>query len=240
VERARQARPNLVIDDRSCADVAAICARLDGIPLALELAAARARSMPLDRLAGGLADAFRLLTGGTRTALARQQTLRASLEWSVDLLGNDEQVVLRRLAVFLDSFPLEAAEAVAADDVLVDRFAVLDLIGQLVDKSLVQLDDATDRYRLLETIGQFALDRLRDADEVISTRARHCQWFADVASDLGGMPGNATLTPNSAGVTDVLAALEWACENDASVASRISRRLGWNRHRMGHFAEFAR
>ena len=240
LERARQVRPNLVVDERACAHVAAICARLDGIPLALELAAARARSLPLDRLAEGLDDAFRLLTGGARTSLARQQTLHASIAWSVDLLGDDERAVLRRLAVFRDAFPLEAAEAVVADGEVVDRFGVLDVIGRLVDKSLVQLDDATDRYRLLETIRQFAFDRLRDADEVVATRTRHCEWFADVASEMGGMPSNGTLTPDSDGVTDALAALEWAYDNSPALGCRISRGLGWGRHRMGHFAEFAR
>ena len=117
LERARRVRPNLVVDDDTAAHVVAVCARLDGIPLALELAAARTRTVPLDRLARGLDDAFRLLTGGARTALPRQQTLLASIAWSVDLLDDAERAVLRRLAVFRGPFPLEAAEAVAADDV---------------------------------------------------------------------------------------------------------------------------
>ena len=121
LERARRVRPNLVVDDDTAAHVVAICVRLDGIPLALELAAARTRTVPLDRLARGLDDAFRLLTGGARTALPRQQTLLASIAWSVDLLDDAERAVLRRLAVFRGPFPLEAAEAVAADDVTSSR-----------------------------------------------------------------------------------------------------------------------
>ena len=115
VDRARRVRPNLVLDDRATAAIVAICARLDGIPLALELAAARTRTVPLDRLASGLDNAFRLLTGGVRTAMPRQQTLLASIAWSVDLLDDVERAVLRRLAVFQGPFSLEAAEAVAAD-----------------------------------------------------------------------------------------------------------------------------
>ena len=115
LERARQARPNLVIDERAVPHLSAICTRLDGIPLALELAAARVRTLPLDRLAAGLDDAFRLLTGGSRTALPRQQTLLASIAWSVDLLDDTQRAVLRRLAVFHGSFTLDGAEAVAAD-----------------------------------------------------------------------------------------------------------------------------
>ena len=104
LDRARRVRPNLVVDDRTANAIGAICARLDGIPLALELAAARTRTMPLERLASGLDDAFRLLTGGVRTALPRQQTLLASIAWSVDLLDDVERAVLRRLAVFHGPF----------------------------------------------------------------------------------------------------------------------------------------
>jgi predicted ATPase len=173
LDRARRVRPNLVLDDDTAAHVVAVCARLDGIPLALELAAARVRTVPLDRLARGLADAFRLLTGGARTALPRQQTLLASINWSVDLLDDTERAVLRRLAVFRGLFPLEAAEAVVADGDEVTAYAVLDIMSRLVDKSLVALDDQTDHYRLLETIRQFSVDRLREAGELAVTFERH-------------------------------------------------------------------
>ena len=166
VERARSARPNFTLDEAMAVHVRAICQRLDGIPLAIELAAARIRTVPVDRLARDLDDAFRVLTGGSRTAMARQQTLLASIAWSVDLLDDVERAVLRRLAVFLGPFTLEAAELVAADGELVTLYDVLDLVSRLVDKSLVLFDDTTGRYRLLETIRQFSLDRLRDAREL--------------------------------------------------------------------------
>ncbi len=179
LDRARRVRPNLVLDDDAAAHVVAVCARLDGIPLALELAAARVRTVPLDRLARGLADAFRLLTGGARTALPRQQTLLASIAWSVDILDDTERAVLRRLAVFRGPIPLEAAEAVVADDENVTAYAVLDIVSRLVDKSLVVLDDESGQYRLLETIRQFSTDRLREAGELVSTFERHASWYAD-------------------------------------------------------------
>jgi predicted ATPase/class 3 adenylate cyclase/DNA-binding CsgD family transcriptional regulator len=239
LDRARRVRPTLIVDDGAAQHVAAICSRLDGIPLALELAAARAASMPLERVALELDDVFRLLTGGSRTALARQQTLHASIAWSVDLLDAVERSVLCRVAIFRGSFPLAAAEAIASDDDLVDRFVVIDSVGRLVDKSLVQLNDRTGRYRLLDTIRQFAADQLRRTGDLAPTQARHCRWYAERAVEIGDITGIG-ISPSDDGVTDVFAALDWAYENDAAQAYRISRGLGWNRNLIGHLAEFRR
>jgi predicted ATPase/class 3 adenylate cyclase/DNA-binding CsgD family transcriptional regulator len=239
LDRARRVRPTLIVDDRAAQHVAAICVRLDGIPLALELAAARAASMPLARVALELDDVFRLLTGGSRTALPRQQTLHASIAWSVDLLDTVERSVLSRLAIFRGSFPLPAAEAIASDDLLVDRFAVIDSVGRLVDKSLVQLNDATGHYRLLDTIRRFALDRLRRTGDLAPTEARHCRWYAERAVEIGGITG-VGISPSDDGLPDVFAALDWAYDNDAAEAYRISRGLGWNRSLIGHITEFRR
>ena len=240
LERAREARPNLVVGDAEVAHVAAICARLNGIPLALELAAARTRTLSLDRLAAGLDDAFRLLTGGARTALPRQQTLLASIAWSIDLLDVAEQAVLRRFAVFQRSFTLDAAEAVAADGELVASLQVLEVLGRLVDKSLVQLDEGSGRYRLLETIRQFGFDRLRDAGELAATRQRHACWFADWCERVGrGRYGidHAVCIPE---LPDVFAALEWSYGSDATIAYRISFDLAYVRLQLGYFAELDR
>ena len=230
LERARRVRPNLVVDDDTAAHVVAVCVRLDGIPLALELAAARTRTVPLDRLARGLDDAFRLLTGGARTALPRQQTLLASIAWSVDLLDDAERAVLRRLAVFRGPFPLEAAEAVAADDVAVTSYDVLDVISRLVDKSLVLLDDTTGDYRLLETIRQFSLDRLREAGELASTRDRHTAWFVDWCESLDRGDHDFDIGPTHPMLPDVFAALDWAYDTAPTHAYRISRGLAGVRH----------
>ena len=148
-----------------------ICARLDGMPLAIELAAARVRALSLAEILDSLHDRFRLLTGGARTAVRRQQTLRASVDWSHALLTEPERVLLRRLAVFLGGFDLDAAQAVAgAGDV--ERYQVLDQLTLLVDKSLVVADDSggRTRYRLLETVRQYALEKLGESGEADAVR----------------------------------------------------------------------
>jgi predicted ATPase/class 3 adenylate cyclase/DNA-binding CsgD family transcriptional regulator len=185
VDRAVRARPNFAVTNENVAHVALICERLDGIPLAIELAAARVRTISVARIAEGLDDRFRLLRGGSTTLLPRQQTLYESIEWSHHLLDEREQTLLRRLALFSGGFGLDAAEAVCAFAPL-DPYDVLDLLGGLVDRSLVVLDDEgpTDRYRLLETIKQFARTRLEDADEVTLVLDRHLDHFAGLVTRL--------------------------------------------------------
>jgi len=173
VERARASRPDFSLDDANAPLVSRICRRLDGIPLALELAAARLRALSLERLAEGLDDRFRLLTGGARTAVARQRTLLASVEWSHDLLEPAEKALFGRLAVFTAPFTLDAAEFVGAEGEI-DRTEVFDLLARLVDKSLVQ--HGGDRYWLLETLRQYGLEH-GDARELAAARDRHLQWF---------------------------------------------------------------
>lgn len=240
LERARTARPNLVVDDETAPFIAAICARLDGIPLALELAAARVRSMTLQRLAVGLDDAFRLLTGGARTALPRQQTLLASIAWSVDLLDDVDQAVLRRLAAFQGPFTLDGAEAVTTDDDLVAPVDVLDALARLVDKSLVEFDAASDRYRLLATVRQFGLDRLRERDELAVTRTRHARWFASVCVEIGRGERGLDPTAMASDLLDILAAQEWAYDADSPSAFRMIAGLGWVRTQFGHFDQLRR
>ena len=233
MDRATAARPNLRLDDSTAPQVAAICARLDGIPLALELAAARVRSMPLERIAGGLDDAFRLLTGGSRTTLARQQTLLASIDWSHDLLDEYERAVLRRVAVFAAPFPLDAAEPVAADGDTVEGWRVLDLLSRLVDKSLVQLDDASGRYSLLETVRQFCFDRLRQHHELDETRRRHACWYADWAEAVDAGHHGYDMSVFLPDAVDVLAAQRWAMDHDHELAFRIITGLRWIRWSLG-------
>ena len=233
MDRATAARPNLRLDEASAPHVAAICARLDGIPLALELAAARVRSMPLARIADGLDDAFRLLTGASRTVLARQQTLLASIEWSHDLLDDAERAVLRRAAIFVAPFTLDAAEVVAGDGEGVEQWRVLDLLSRLVDKSLVQLDEVSGRYSLLETVRQFCLDRLRQHRELDPTRRRHASWYADWADAVdAGHHGYDTdvFLPDAA---DALAAQRWAMDHDQQLAFRLIVGLRWIRWSFG-------
>ena len=171
VERARQARPAFTLSDGNAECVARVCAGVDGLPLAIELAAARLRMLSVEQIASGLGQRFRLLSGGPRTAAQRQQTLRASVQWSHELLSRDERVLLRRLSVFAGGFTFEAAEQVCAFDA-VERDRLLDLLASLVDQSLVLAAEqgSVMRYRLLETMRQFARERLAEAGEEASLR----------------------------------------------------------------------
>jgi predicted ATPase/class 3 adenylate cyclase len=183
-DRARAQGVELTIDEQTGQAVVSICRRLDGMPLAIELAAARLRSMSLQELGDRLDQRFRLLTGGSRTALPRQQTLRATVEWSYDLLTTAERQLLGRLSVFPDSFDLAAAEASCG----FGDIAVLDvagLAGSLVDKNILLAEQAGGgvRYRLLETIRQFATERLLEtsADEAAATALRHSEYYLAIA-----------------------------------------------------------
>jgi len=182
VERARAVLPGFELTDGNAAAVATICCRLDGIPLALELAAAQVRSLGINQLARQMDDRFRVLISGRRTALPRQQTLRALIDWGYELLSAAEQVLLRRLAVFSGGWTLAAAEGVCGGDGLA-KHSVVTLLLQLVDKSHVVADEHQGemRYRLLETMRQYALEKLRDAREESVLQARHLGWFADLA-----------------------------------------------------------
>ena len=184
-DRARHARPDFSLTDGNAATVGEICARLDGVPLAIELAAARVRALSLVEILDSLHDRFRLLTGGARTAVRRQQTLRASVDWSHALLTEPERVLFRRLAVFLGGFDFDAAQAVAGSGE-VERFQVLDLLTLLVDKSLVVADDGggRTRYRLLETVRQYALEKLGESGESDAVRARHRDYYTALAAVL--------------------------------------------------------
>ncbi len=208
---ARRARPNATLDGSEHDGVIDICRDLDGVPLAIELAAARCRSMAPSRIAAMLADRFRLLTGGPRTATARHQTLLASIDWSHRLLDEREQAALRRLAMFTAAFDLDAAEAVVAAPGDLDRFDVIDLIDRLVSKSFVTTDDG-QRYRLLETIRLFALDRLDDAAETAQIRDAHCDHYAAVVAPFLGYPSDDELMRVAARYPNIVAALEWAID----------------------------
>jgi predicted ATPase/DNA-binding CsgD family transcriptional regulator len=179
LERSGAAGSDLALTEANVATVVAVVRRLDGIPLAIELAAGRLRSLGVEQLLERLDDRFHLLVGGSPTAPARQQTLQATIDWSHELLGAQEKAVLRRLSVFPGSFPLAAAESVASGGD-VPAGDVLDALTALVDRSFVRFDRATGggRYRLHETMREFALLRLRDADEERGVRRAHLAYFA--------------------------------------------------------------
>ena len=175
VARARAADPRLLVTTANVSAIAEICRRIDGMPLAIELAAARVRLLGIEGLRERLDERFQILTGGTRAALRRHQTLRAAVDWSYGLLSPEEQTVFRRLGVFVHGFTLELAQDVATDE-QIDRWAVLDLLGHLVDRSLVIADGGeAPRYRLLETMRAFALEKLAAAGETPVLLKRHAE-----------------------------------------------------------------
>ncbi|HEV7414131.1 MAG TPA: tetratricopeptide repeat protein [Casimicrobiaceae bacterium] len=203
VERARLQKPGFLLTERDAPAIAELCARLDGIPLALELAAARMRSLSIGEINARLHDRFKLLTGGSRVALERQQTLRALVSWSYDLLQEREQMLLDRLSVFAGGFDLPAAEAVCGAEPL-EPDDVIDLLSSLVEKSLVMVDQGegisryglletirefarehfSKRYDMLGTIREFAKERLIDRGDVAATAKRHCEYFFEFAKTI--------------------------------------------------------
>ncbi len=187
-DRAASVSSSFVLTDTNVPIVAEICRRLDGIPLAIELAAARVATLSLDKIAERLSDRFRLLARGDRLALPRQQTLRALIDWSHELLTEPERVLLRRLAAFAGGWSLDSTEAVCAGGD-VDEADVLDLLANLVEKSLVVLEPGGERYRLLETIREYALERLRAAGEESEVRERHLARYLALAERATGTAG---------------------------------------------------
>ncbi len=230
IDRARRARPDFTITDDNATTVAEICRRLDGMPLAIELAAARVRALSLAEILEGLHDRFRLLTGGARTAVRRQQTLRASVDWSHALLTEPERVLFRRLAVFLGGFDLDAAQAVAGGGD-VERFQVLDLLTLLVDKSLVVADDSggRTRYRLLETVRQYAAEKLGESGEADAVRSRHRDHYTAMAALLDAPAGTdheQRLEQAENEIDNLRAAFGWSRENaDAELALALASSL---------------
>ncbi len=185
VDRARASDDRFELTDENAVDVGSICRQLDGIPLAIELAAARVKILTPRQIVQMLHERFRILTGGDRTALPRQQTMRALIDWSYDLLSEQEQRLFRQLAIFAGGFTMESARAVCAD-VAIDELAVLELLSSLVDKSLVhaELAATTTRYRLLESTRQYAREKLNDRNEYAATARSHAAAYLDLAEKL--------------------------------------------------------
>ena len=221
-DRIGEVKPDFHLTGRNAKAVADICRRLDGIPLALELAAARGAAMSVQDIAARLDDCFNLLTGGSRTALRRQRTLRATIDWSHDLLSPSEQVLFRRLAVFAGGWTLEAAEVVCEGQPLL-RADVVAVMMHLIDQSLVSahIQDGPTRYRFLETVRSYATERLKAAGELSSVQARHRDWCLNLAEraaeGLMGPDGSMWFQSMTVEHENVRAALD-ACRSDASAA----------------------
>ncbi|MBI5876098.1 MAG: tetratricopeptide repeat protein [Chloroflexi bacterium] len=231
-ERARAAKTDFALTSTNAPAVAQICRRLDGIPLAIELAAARIKALSPEQIAARLDDRFRLLTGGSRTAMPRQQTLRAAVDWSYSLLSEPERTLMRRLAVFAGGWTLEAAEAVCADDGL-QSDDVLDLLMHLADKSLVVVETTEDavRYRMLETVRQYAREKLFDSGEGAQLRKQHLNYFRSLAQSaephLNGAEQGAWLCRLDMDVDNLRSAIDWGREGgEALTALQLVTTLG--------------
>lgn len=185
VERARAVKPDFALTDQNATEVAQICQRLDGIPLAIELAAARTNMLSIGQIATRLDDRFNLLTNGSRTAMPRQRTLRAAIDWSYELLTEAEQILFRRLSVFAGGFTLDSMQTICADENLASQIT-LDQLERLIDQSLVLVETPDDgvRYRMLETLRQYAHERLLESNEIEPVRTRHSQYYVHFAEEI--------------------------------------------------------
>ena len=243
VERARAVRPGFALGEGNAMAVAHVCYRLDGIPLAIELAAARMRVLSVEQISSRLDESFRLLAAGSRGNMPHHRTLRATMDWSYDLLSRKEQILFRRLSVFAGGWTLEAAEEVSAGDDL-EQDEVLDLLSRLVDKSLVFLTerDREARYRLLETIRQYGWEKLEDSGEADKVRGRHAAWFFALAEraepGLKGSQQLAWLERLEREHDNLRAAMRWPLDRgEVQTAVRLiwALRLFWYVH--GHQGE---
>ena len=229
MERASTARPDFKLTKDNASFVAQICFRLDGIPLAIELAAARVRMLAPEQIAVRLDDCFRLLTGGSRTALPRQQTLRALIDWSYSLLSEPEKTLFRRLAVFVGGWTLEAAESVCGEEI--DGVDVLDLLTRLVDKSLVHIEESTGeiRYRRLETIRQYSREKFFETGEVETIRDCHLAFYVKYAESADEhMRGRRRVEWThrvTAEQDNLRTAMEWGLVRNPESALRIAANL---------------
>jgi predicted ATPase/DNA-binding winged helix-turn-helix (wHTH) protein/Tfp pilus assembly protein PilF len=244
IERAQLQQPQFVVNVGNAAAVASICHRLDGIPLAIELAAARVRSMPVEEVSRRLAQRFDLLTGGSRTALPRHQTLRSLIDWSYDLLSGAEQALLCRASIFSGGWTLEAAEQVCVGD-RVDGKDLLDLLTSLADKSLILAKEhrGATRYALLETVRYYARDRLSERGEETTLTRRHFDHVLALAeaaeANQRGEEQGVWLKRLESEHDNLRTALAWCCTAAGNVVDglRLAAALGWFWRSRGHLGE---
>lgn len=243
IDRATSAVPTFTVTNQNAPALAQVCHHLDGIPLAIELAAAKIRVLSLEQIAERIDDRFRFLTGGSRTTLERHQTLRAAIDWSYNLLSPAEQVFFRRLSVFVGGWTLEAAESVC-DGESIQIYDILNLLEQLINKSLVVKEDIKreSRYSMLETIRQYANEKLVEAGENDSLRDRHLEYFLKFAASAE----NHLMRPEQiewlplvdAEYEDLRLAFEWALSKESAEPSlNLSQALEWFWEIRGHQLE---
>ena len=231
IERALTVNPDFRVNNENASALAEICSRLDGIPLAIELAAARTKVLTLAQIYTRLDNRFSLLTGGKRTALPRQQTLRALIDWSYDLLSEDEKLLWSRLSVFSGGWTLEAAEEICSDE-RISKSLILDLMSQLTEKSVITYDESKDRYRILESLKQYGIEKLTDRHEIY---LRHLNYFLGLSEkaepELRGESARIRMDMIDADHSNLISAIDWSVSNDiADKGAKIAAAIGefWN------------
>jgi predicted ATPase/DNA-binding SARP family transcriptional activator len=245
VERAQDAMPAFVLSAENASAVTRICRRLDGLPLAIEFAAARVRVLSPEQIAGRLDSMLSLLSSNSHVALPRHRTLRALMDWSYTLLSPEERCLLQRLSVFVGGFTLDAAEAVTAYEPI-DPLEVMDLLSGLVDRSLVVVgeEQGEARYALLETVRQYGHERLLEGEDVEELRGRHAGYFLDLAETaephvLGGTRGTPWMNRLERELPNLRAAMEWCGEREtrAEMELRFGAALHWLHFAFSQFGE---
>ena len=228
VERAQSVDEDFALTDQNAESVAEVCRRLDGIAFAIELAAPRVKVLSVDQLSQRLDERFRLLTGGSRSALPRQQTMRALIDWSYDLLSAREKVVFRRAGVFVGGFTLEAAVSVCTAETALDEWPVLETLSTLVDKSLIaaEIQGSGQRYRLLESVREYARTRLAESDELEETERNYAAHYLSYAKfkrdEWAVTPGAQWIEPMLSETDNFRAAMVWLLDHDPLGAAEMS------------------
>jgi len=240
IERALSVNTNFQLNNNNAPALAEICRRLDGIPLAIELAAARIKVLTLEQILNRLGDRFRLLSRGTRTALPRQQTLRALIDWSYDLLSEDEKILWNRLSVFNGGWTLESAEEICSDDEI-NKSEILDLLSQLVEKSIIIYDEVMDRYKILETIKQYGKEKLKNSNQSEIILSNYLNYFLEYSEStefkLDGSRAQIWLENLEAEHDNLQFAIDWSTKSGFSESgARISGALGKYWHIRGHYS----
>ncbi len=237
IERALAVNPSFKVNDENASALAEVCSRLDGIPLAIELAAARTKILTVEKISEKLDDRFRLLTGGKRTALPRQQTLRALIDWSYDLLTEEEKLFWSRLSVLSGGWTLEAAEDICSDE-MIHKDEILDLLSQLIEKSVIIYDESTERYRILESIKQYGIEKLSDRNGMF---LRHLNYFLELSEkaepELRSENAKFWLDMIEADHSNFIAAIDWSLNNmNTEKGARAAAALGYYWSIIGNYS----
>ena len=237
IERALTVNSNFRVNNENAPALAEICSRLDGIPLAIELAAARIKILSVVKIYERLDDRFSLLTGGKRTALPRQQTLRALIDWSYDLLSEEEKILWCRLSVFSGGWTLDAAEEICSDE-MISKSLILDLLSQLIEKSVIIFDESKGRYRILESLREYGIEKLKNSQEI---SLRHLNYYLRLSEnaepELRGENARFWLDIIDADHSNFISAIDWSVSNEmADKGAVIAGALGEFWSTKGHYS----